>query len=330
MEENIEFTQSDKQATKVSLLYRFFPLIGLVVAVTVVFCVRWIYPRYSLDRIPGEKEYNEYLQERSRNGEEIYKRNQEIEKKNPIKSRFTERVAGTVFPFIGIHGGCFLMGSADKGAYNNERPVHKVCVSSFYMGEHEVTQRQWHAIMEDYPRGDNRGDSYPVEWVRWTDVQQFIATLNQLTGKRYRLPTEAEWEYAARSGGKAEKWAGTNDKNALGEYAWFGQTLTLDINTRPVKQKKPNSLGLHDMTGNVSELCEDKYNYYIDTPLTLFNPLVVSGHATSRVKRGGGWQGLGVQNTFRAPIEEKEPTSDVGFRLVQDHTPILWEDRIAY
>ena len=140
-------------------------------------------------------------------------------------------------------------------------------MNNFYMGKYEVTQGQWKKVMGNY-LSDFRdcGDDCPVEGVTWNDVQQFIPKLNESTGKKYRLPTEAEWEYAARSGGKHEKWAGTNSKAELGKYAWYEDNSGRKIH--PIGQKLPNGLGLYDMTGNVREYCQDwdGEKYYSESP----------------------------------------------------------------
>jgi len=147
------------------------------------------------------------------------------------------------------------MGDTFGDGKKDEKPSHKVCVNDFYLGIYEVTQGQWEKVMGNNPSSFKKGNNYPVERVSWEDVQQFIHRLNSQTGRKYRLPTEAEWEYAARSGGKQEKYAGTNQEGELKEYAWF--TANSDFQTHPVGQKRPNGLGIYDMIGNVSEWCAD-------------------------------------------------------------------------
>lgn len=183
--------------------------------------------------------------------------------------------------FVSVKGGCFRMGDVFGDGEPDEQPVHEVCVSDFLIGRHEVTQRQWESVMGSNPssRGDC-GPDCPVESVSWEMVQEYIAKLNGATGRSYRLPTEAEWEYAARSGGKAERWAGTNDAASLDEFAW-GDTIVREVGGR-----KANGLGIHDMTGNILEWCHDWYGatYYAVSPRD--NP---SGPKTGgqRVMRGG-------------------------------------------
>src|SRR3989338_7511012 len=153
-------------------------------------------------------------------------------------------IDGMVF----VKGGCFQMGDSFGDGYAGERPVHEVCVNDFYIGENEVTQGEWKALMDENPSVNKLGDNYPVDSVDWEDVQEFIKRLNAKSGKRYRLPTEAEWEYAARSGGRKDKFAGTSNESELGEYAWYYGNA--DNETHPVKQKKPNAIGVYDMSGN--------------------------------------------------------------------------------
>jgi formylglycine-generating enzyme len=192
--------------------------------------------------------------------------------------------AGPDIEMVFIKGGCFRMGDNFRDGYNNEKPVHKVCVDGFYMGTHEVTQVQWEEIMGNNPSGYKKGRNYPVSMVSWNDVQEYIYKLNNITGKKYRLPTEAEWEYAARSGGKREKFAGTSKESKLDRYAWYGDNSK--DKTHPVGQKKPNRLGLYDMSGSVWEWCQDWYgkDYYRSSPKN--NPKGPSS-GSHRVNRGG-------------------------------------------
>jgi formylglycine-generating enzyme required for sulfatase activity len=166
-----------------------------------------------------------------------------------------------------VKGGCYQMGDALGEGAADEKPAHEVCVTDFYLSIHEVTQHQWEQVMGNNPSFHKEcGSDCPVDFVSWTDVQDFIAKVNATSGKKYRLPTEAEWEYAARSGGKQERWSGTNDGAALGDYAWFAKNA--EPVTYPVGLKKPNALGLHDMTGNILEWCQDWYDpsYYAASP----------------------------------------------------------------
>ena len=145
-----------------------------------------------------------------------------------------------------IEAGCFQMGDTFGDGYSDEKPVHKVCLDDFYLGEHELTQKEWEDVMEGNPSNfKSCGDNCPVETVSWKHVKRLISELNKQTGEKYRLPTEAEWEYAARSGGKKERWAGTSDHSMLGKYAWYSKNtggFLLSRRTRPVGEKKPNGL----------------------------------------------------------------------------------------
>jgi formylglycine-generating enzyme required for sulfatase activity len=149
------------------------------------------------------------------------------------------------------------------------------------IGETEVTQELWQAVMGSNP-SDFSGTNLPVEQVSWNDCQTFITKLNELTGKTFRLPTEAEWEYAARGGNKSKgyKYAGSN---TLGNVAWYTNNSS---KTNPVKQKQANELGLYDMSGNVWEWCQDGYGSYSSAAQT--NPTGPTS-VSSRVDRGGGW-----------------------------------------
>jgi formylglycine-generating enzyme required for sulfatase activity len=202
----------------------------------------------------------------------------------PIQD-YTETATGIPFTMVRIAAGTFQMGS--ENGDSDEKPVHQVRVSDFYLGETEVTQAQWRAVMgADPPELRFKGcGQCPVEGVSWEDVQQFIRELNAKTGETYRLPTEAEWEYAAGGGASGRtKWSGTGTESSLGSYAWY--SANSDSKTHPVKQKQPNGLGLYDMSGNVWEWCSDWYGSY--------QPGAQTDHegpssGVYRVLRGGGW-----------------------------------------
>src|SRR3989338_6090740 len=194
----------------------------------------------------------------------------------------SKNIDGMVF----IKGGCFQMGDSFGDGYAGERPVHEVCVNDFYIGEAEVTQGEWKVFMAENPSVNKWGDNYPVDSVDWEDVQEFIKKMNVKTGKSYRLPTEAEWEYAARSGGRKDKFAGTNDESELEEYGWYYKNS--DNETHPIKQKKPNAIGLYDMSGNVWEWASDLYDgsYYEISPKD--NPKGPD-NGMYHMLRGGSW-----------------------------------------
>ena len=225
---------------------------------------------------------------------------------------FKDSITGMEFVFV--KGGCFDMGDNFGDGNENEKPVHQVCVNDLFLGVYEVTQAQWERVMGNNPSNFKKGGIYPVEQVTWNDVQDFIGRLNRQSGRKYRLPTEAEWEYAARSGGKKEKYPGTSRENELPEYGWYSSNS--GNSTHPVGEKKPNGLGLHDMAGNVWEWCADWYdgNYYRNSPKN--NPTGPNS-GQYRVLRGGSWNSNpGLSRTaFRIRIDPATRFYSYGFRL---------------
>ncbi len=220
------------------------------------------------------------------------------------------------FEMVFVQGGSFIMGATSEqkhDAKSDESPEHLVFVGDFYIGKYEVTQAQWKAVMGGNP-SNFKGDNRPVEQVSWDDVQEFIRKLNAQTGKTFRLPTEAEWEYAARGGSKSQgyKYAGSN---ALGNVAWY--TDNSGSRTHPVGTKQPNELGLYDMSGNVWEWCSDWYgsSYYGSSPSS--NPRGPS-LGSGRVLRGGGWFNLSryCRVSYRGSISPGSRSYNIGFRLV--------------
>ena len=169
-------------------------------------------------------------------------------------------------PVVFVKGGCFTMGDTFGDGGNDEKPGHEVCVSDFYLGKYEVTQAQWRSVMEGNPSRHQEDDRLPVENVSWNEAQLFVKNLRQATGKPWQLPTEAQWEYAARSGGRSEKYPGTGAGAELGDFAWFADNAA--GKTHPVGTKKPNGLWLHDMAGNVWEWVRDRYDrdYFRQSP----------------------------------------------------------------
>lgn len=222
-------------------------------------------------------------------------------------------INGVRFTMKHIQGGTYMMGAApnDTLADADEKPAHRVKVADFYLAENEVTQALWTAVMGKN-RSKFRRDDWPVEFVSYRDCQAFIARLNALTGRRFRLPTEAEWEYAARGGRHAEGYlyAGSNDPSLV---AWLG-TDSLWSRHAPVATKRPNALGLYDMSGSVWEWCSDEFQPYTPAPSTFLSRLV---RRRFRVIRGGGMRGSAsyarVSNRYHFVEWRKEPT--VGFRL---------------
>jgi len=197
----------------------------------------------------------------------------------------TITVNGVSFNMVRVDGGTFTMGATseqDSDADGDEKPAHQVTLSTYSIGETEVTQALWKAVMGSNP-SDFEGDNLPVEKVSWDDCQTFISKLNTATGKRFHLPTEAEWEYAARGGSKSRgyKYSGSN---TIGDVAWDGSNS--GSKTHNVKTKQPNELGLYDMSGNVWEWCQDWFGFYSSGSKT--NPTGPSS-GSGRVRRGGSW-----------------------------------------
>ena len=186
---------------------------------------------------------------------------------------------------VRVEGGTFTMGATSEqgsDAFDDEKPAHVVTLSSFSIGKYEVTQEEWQAVMGNNP-SNFKGDKRPVEQVSWTDCQDFIRKLNAMTGKRFRLPTEAEWEYAARGGNRSigYKYAGSDN---LGSVAWYDGNCGNE--THSVGQKSPNELGLYDMSGNVWEWCYNRNGSYSSSSQT--NP-TGPANVAFRVYRGGSW-----------------------------------------
>ena len=223
------------------------------------------------------------------------------------------KVKGVSFTMKLVEGGTFQMGTDDP--YNSDDcPAHSVTLSTFYMGETEVTQALWKAVMGNNP-SYFKGDNLPVENVNWNDCQEFVRKLNQLTNKNFRLPTEAEWEYAARGGKKSQgyKYAGSN---SLGSVAWYEDHS--GDKTHPVKGKSPNELGIYDMSGNVYEWCSDwyDYNYYKKSPSNNpQGPSKGSGSDPRHVTRGGGFFMGGYNLYLRTTWDTNKRDNEHGLRL---------------
>jgi len=224
------------------------------------------------------------------------------------------RETATGMEFVLVKGGCYQMGDTFGEGEDDEKPAHEVCVKDFYLGKYEVTQGQWKRVMDDNPSFFEESDDNPVDTVSWNDAHEFIRKLNQMSGKSYRLPTEAEWEYAARNGRNGEKWAGTSKESELREYAWFSGNS--GNKTHPVGQKRPNGLGLYDMSGNVWEWVRDSYDedYYRNTPK---NDPQGPGSGQNRVLRGGAWiyEPWHLRVSARGRYSPGLRTNDAGFRL---------------
>jgi formylglycine-generating enzyme len=194
-----------------------------------------------------------------------------------------------------VQGGEFEMGDLFGDGFENEQPVHTVEVDDFYLGKYLISQAQWLQVTQNNPSFfRNKGETCPVEMVSWHDVQEFIVQLNKKSDRTYRLPTEAEWEYAARSGGKREKWAGTSLQESAPDFGWFDRNSDItgnaaDISTSPVGQKKPNGLGFYDMSGNVWEWTQDAYVHDAYLRHSTRNPVTEGSTDDDRTLRGGSW-----------------------------------------
>lgn len=233
----------------------------------------------------------------------------------------------TGMELVWVEGGCFQMGDTFGEGESEEQPVHEVCLDGFYIGKYEVTQGEYTGIMGKNPSKSRRGDRYPVEMVSWNDAQSFINRLNQRANTGYRLPTEAEWEYAARSGGKKEMYAGGNDPDPVAWYpGWREGTGTSGGKAHQVGRKRANGLCIYDMSGNVAEWCPDWYGEDYYSKSSYFNPPGPAS-GSERVVRGGGFavfmmvfgsanKALGVRATLRDKNTEMHVDQEKGFRLV--------------
>lgn len=228
---------------------------------------------------------------------------------------FVVRISNVNLEMVYVKAGTFVMGASEEDgeAGSAEKPAHEVTLTKdYYISRYEVTQGLWKAVMGKNPSLFMHGDDYPVEQVSWTDAQEFCRKLSRMTGRKYVLPTEAQWEFAARGGVKSKgfKYSGSN---VLDEVAWYLDNSKYE--THPVGQKQPNELGIYDMSGNVWEWCQDQYNAYGGEPQT--DPLGVAD-IDSRVLRGGSW-GSDAKKYRISGRHELRPSSSyngTGFRLV--------------
>lgn len=238
----------------------------------------------------------------------------------PTDMTFT--VNGVTFTMVAVEGGTFSMGATSEqglGANDWERPVHYVTLSDFSIGQTEVTEELWQAVMGSNPSYYTSDSQLPVERVSWNSCQDFIEQLNQLTGETFRLPTEAEWEFAARGGNKSQKYRYSGSSN-IQDVAWFWNSIpsqqvgTLGYGTQPVATKAPNELGLYDMSGNVWEWCQDWYGTYSSDDQ--INPTGPSW-GSFRIFRGGSWSRSSESCRVAYRNYTYPSTSDdtMGFRL---------------
>ena len=229
-----------------------------------------------------------------------------------------ESVSRLMKEMVWVEGGTFSMGSNSDKASSAERPAHEVMISGFHMGKFEVSQQLFQEVMR-WDHSYFAGEGYPANNVSWTNIQRFIERLNAMTGKHFRLPTEAEWEYAAKGGmlSKEYKYSGSNNIDEVAWYAGNGERRL-----HPSGKKKPNELGLYDMTGNLWEFCHDDADMrpYPDGPRT--NPLVgtfeKSGSERAKITRGGGYEFDEDESLVfrRDGATPNVRLPDIGFRLV--------------
>ncbi len=237
-------------------------------------------------------------------------------------------VNGELFTMVFVEGGTFTMGcTGEQGrdCYGDEMPSHKVTLKDYYIAETEVTQALWFAVMGTTIRKQRdrvnsswplfgEGDDYPMYYVSYEDVEDFILLLNDLTGETFRLPTEAEWEYAARGGQKSMGFRYSGSDN-IEDVAWY--TENSEGKTHPVNMKRPNELGLYDMSGNVWEWCSDWYGDYGGSAQTNPEGAIAGSH---RVDRGGGWfiSAKGCRVASRDGVGPTLRSNYIGFRLVME------------
>ena len=221
---------------------------------------------------------------------------------------------GISIDMVRVEAGTFKMGATAemKNPWVLEKPTHKVTLTNdYYIGKYEVTQALWQAVMGSNP-SYFKGDNLPVEQVSWNDCQEFLSKLNRITGKTFRLPTEAEWEYAAR-GGKKSRGCQYSGSNNLSDVAWYWDNS--GSKTHAVGSKQSNELGIYDMSGNVWEWCQDWHGRYSKSSQT--NPTGATS-GSGRVSRGGCWIGdAGLcRSSYRSDDAPDDRNSDLGFRLV--------------
>ena len=217
---------------------------------------------------------------------------------------------GISIDMVRVEAGTFVMGTAES--YKDEIPTHQVTLTNdYYIGKYEVTQALWQAVMGNNP-SNFKGENLPVENVSWKDCQEFLSKLNNTTGKTFRLPTEAEWEYAARGGKKSRGYQYSGSSN-LSDVAWYEDNS--GNKTHDVGSKQANELGIYDMSGNVWEWCQDKYGKYSSSSQT--NPTGANS-GSKRVIRGGSWEIIdwGCRSSCRYGNTPDDRGNSFGLRLV--------------
>jgi formylglycine-generating enzyme required for sulfatase activity len=234
---------------------------------------------------------------------------------------YQETLAGGIkLDMVTLPAGSFMMGSpaSDPDAESDEKPQHQVKLKSFSIGQYPVTQEQYQAVMGNNPSNFKNNPKNPVEMVSWNEAQEFCKKLSQLTGKKYRLPTEAEWEYACRAGTQTRFYFG-DDATKLEDYGWYNGNSSSKTHT--VGEKKPNDWGLYDMSGNVWEWCEDPYHdSYANKPENIKNngnTAWLSSDISLRALRGGSWFSYSrlCRSAFRYGNVADVRGYPIGFRL---------------
>ena len=244
---------------------------------------------------------------------------QEIQPVSVTHSESSDAYTNSIgMEFVKIPAGEFMMGSlsGEEDRYEDEGPVHKVTIKeAFYLGKFEVTQKQWREVMGSTP-SYFKGDDLPVEGVSWNDVQEFIEKLNEMEGNdKYRLPSEAEWEYACRAGTTTRYYFG-DDESRLGDYAWYDGNS--GGKSHPVGQKKPNPWGLYDMHGNIWEWVQDEWHSdYNGAPSD--GSAWESGSSSGRVSRGGSWFSFAwnCRSAYRTYFNPGYRGGNLGFRVLR-------------
>ncbi len=228
---------------------------------------------------------------------------------NALGEIYTETVSGAKFEMVYVKGGTFIMGATEEQGADydgDEKPVHQVTLSDYYIGKYEVTQGLWEKVMgttleEQRDKGNKdwplygQGSDYPMYYINWEEAQAFVEKLSELTGRHYVLPTEAQWEYAARGGVKSKgyKYSGSN---TLSDVAWYRENSEEKKSASPVGSKSPNELGIYDMSGNVYECCSDWYgSYNNESQIDPTGPV----NGAVRVYRGGSWDGNYCRVSYR-------------------------------
>ena len=275
--------------------------------------------RESQKEINSLQETIKILQEKINSLEvELEKYKSSFDSKKEMPQVETIPIPGTnvAFNMVHVEGGMFMMGAnaSDDDAKDNEKPAHQVVLSDYWIGETQVTQELWEAVMGDNPSLFTVDPNCPVENVSWVDCKAFISKLNKLTGKNFRLPTEAEWEFAARGGNNSKGYiyAGSN---YIRDVAWYKDNS--GKKTNPVGDLVPNELGLYDMSGNVWEWCQDKFEDY---SITQAQPKT----GVEYVVRGGAWFSpvINCRVSFRYGFKPSYTDTDLGLRLALSSTSI--------